>query len=137
VVFQEHDISEGGYRAYPSSPIVEQLPQWGEKLAAAQGLDFSTAYRLYGSFEAAGLPRPQLREEAPIGGGPDWVGYETLADHMRSAEPFLVAAGAATREELAVDTLAERLRADVVGQHGVLRCLPAVGIWARVPADAG
>ena len=75
-------------------------------------------------------------EEAPLGGGPDWVGYEALADHLRSAEPFLVAAGAATREELGVETLAARLRADDVGQGGVLRCLPAVGIWARVPAAA-
>jgi SAM-dependent methyltransferase len=133
VVFQEHDVL-GGYRAYPPSPLVEQLPRWGAPLAAAQGLDLATAYKLYGAFEAAGLPRPQLREEAPLGGGPDWVGYEALADHLRSAAPFLLEAGAATREELGVDTLAARLRAEVVGQGGVLRCLPAVGIWARVPA---
>jgi SAM-dependent methyltransferase len=138
VVFQEHDVL-GGYRAYPPSLIVEQVLRWGAPLAEAQGLDLATAYRLYGTFEAAGLPRPQLREEAPLGGGPDWAGYDALADHLRSAEPFLLEAGVTTREELAVDTLAARLRAEVVDQRGVLRCLPAVGIWARVPApvDAG
>ena len=52
------------------------------------------------------LPGAQLREEAPLGGGPDWVGYDALADHFRSFEPFLEEAGVATREELAVDTLA-------------------------------
>ena len=135
VVFQEHDVL-GGYRTYPPSPLLEQVLRWGAPLAAAQGLDLATAYRLYGSFEAAGLPRPQLREEAPLGGGPEWVGYETLADHLRSLEPFLLAAGAATQEELAVDTLTERLRADIVAQGGVLRCVPAVGIWAHVPAPA-
>jgi SAM-dependent methyltransferase len=138
VVFQEHDV-RGFYRAYPPSPLLERLQRWFTTLFELQGLDLATAYRLYGSFEAAGLPGAQLREEAPLGGGPDWVGYDALADHFRSLEPFLVEAGVATREELAVDTLAARLRAEVMDQHGVLRCLPAVGIWARVPApvDAG
>jgi SAM-dependent methyltransferase len=136
VVFQEHDL-QGFYRAYPPSPLLERLQRLGMAFVERQGLDPWTAYRLHGAFEAAGLPRPQLREEAPLGGGPEWVGYETFADHYRSGEPFLVAAGVATREELGVDTLAERLRAEVVGQRGVLRCVPAVGAWARVPAPAG
>lgn len=135
VVFQEHDV-QGGYRAYPPIPYLEQVQRWGAQLAEAQGLDLSTAYRLYGSFEAAGLIRPQMREEAPIGGGPDWAGYEALADHVRSGAPFLLGARVATQEELAVETVAERLRAEVVGQRGVFRCPPAIGIWARVPTQA-
>jgi hypothetical protein len=76
-----------------------------------------------------------LRCDAPIGGGPDWPGYEALADHARNAAPAMVKQGLATPEELAVETLADRLRQEVVGQQGVLRCLPAVGIWARRQAN--
>ncbi|CAA9318037.1 MAG: hypothetical protein AVDCRST_MAG40-1329, partial [uncultured Gemmatimonadaceae bacterium] len=37
----------------------------------------------YSAYLEAELPDPQMRYEAPIGGGPDWVGYEARADHAR------------------------------------------------------
>lgn len=133
VVSQEHDLL-GSYRAFPPSPLLEQLLMWVNTLLTRQGIHAATAYRLHEHYLTAGLPAPQIREEAPIGGGAEWVGYATLVDHIRSVEPFLIEAGVTTRDELDVDTLADRLRAEVVGQRGVFRCLPAIGIWARVPA---
>jgi hypothetical protein len=36
-----------------------------------------------------------------------------------------------TAEQLGIDTLEERLRAEVVGMHGVQLLPPLVGAWAR------
>ncbi len=92
------------------------------------------ANKLYGAYLEAGLPDPQLRYEAPMGGGPDWVGYEARTDHARRIAPRIIEAGLATEEELDTETLADRMRDEIVAQRGVLRAMPVVGIWARRPA---
>jgi hypothetical protein len=47
--------------------------------------------------------------------------------------PTLVQYGIATEEELDIDTLADRLRQDVVSQRGSGTLLNHVGAWARKP----
>jgi SAM-dependent methyltransferase len=134
LVFQEHDVLDPvWYRAFPTGRAAEAHDAWGSHILQQQGVDPAIAYRLYGAYLEAGLPDPQMRYEAPIGGGPDWVGYEARADHARRLAPFILEAGLATEAELDTETLADRLRAEVVGQRGVLRCMPVVGIWARLP----
>jgi hypothetical protein len=77
--------------------------------------------RLFPAFLQAGLPEPQLRRDLPIGGGAGWPGYGHVADTVRSLRA----------DEVGVDTLEDRLRAEVTGQDGI-QLLPAiVGAWAR------
>ena len=47
------------------------------------------------------------------GGPEDWPGFEYLANSFRSLVPLLEAYGIATADELDVDTLAERIQAEV------------------------
>jgi hypothetical protein len=98
-------------------------------------IDDATAFRMHGHFVAAGLGAPQMCYEAPVGGGPDWIGYELLGDHARSNASFLVDAGLVTWSELDPETFAARARAEITGQQGVLRCIPTIGAWARVPTE--
>jgi hypothetical protein len=72
-----------------------------------------------------------MRYEVPLGAGPRWVGYEFLQDHFRSVRDLLIKYGIATDDELQIETLAARLRAEAVVSNGVLCTLPALGIWAR------
>ena len=130
VVFQEHDVVTG-YRAVPTSPLVEQWRRWILQVAEAVGIDTGFATQLYGDFCAVGLSAPQLRYEVPIGGGPDWIGYEFLPDHIRSIRDLFIQHGIATEEEMQIDTLAARLRAEVVSNNGVFCTMPVLGIWAR------
>lgn len=144
VAFQEHD-STANYRAVPPSRLLEPWHRAVEAYArdsrasAAEagrpGVDLDVGYHLYGAFLEAGLAAPQMRYDAPVGGGPGWVGYRAFADHMRSLVPMLVQLGGVTEEEIAIDSLAERLRDDVVAQRGVFRCMPAIGVWARWPGQ--
>jgi hypothetical protein len=105
---------------------------WIRRLAQDSGIDPAFAFRLYSAFCEAGFQTPEMRYEAPIGGGPNWIGYETLTDHARTWRPLLIEKGIATDAEMQVATLAERLRDEVVQQQGVLRCLPAISIWGRL-----
>ena len=49
-----------------------------------------------------------------MGGPEDWPGYEYLTNSFRSILPLIEAYGIATAEELDIETLPERLRAEVV-----------------------
>jgi ubiquinone/menaquinone biosynthesis C-methylase UbiE len=130
LVFQEHDAG-AFYRAVPASPLVERWRHWIFQLLEARGIDPGFAMHLYGDFCSAGLHAPQMRYEVPIGGGPDWIGYEFLPDHIRSVQDLFIEHGIATHDEMDLDTLAARVRDDVVNSHGVFCAMPALGVWAR------
>ena len=146
IAFQEHDsTAQSNYLAVPPSRLLEPWQRAAEAYQRARttpptgagipAVDPAIGYHLYGAFLEAGLPAPQMRYEAPIGGGPDWVGYRAFADHLRTFLPLIVQLSGATEEEIAIDTFTEQLRDEVVAQRGVFRCLPAIGIWARRPFE--
>ena len=87
--------------------------------------------KLFQTFTAAGLPAPQLRHDTPIGGGPNWPGYAYLTATIRNLLPFLTKVAGITPEQLGIDTLEDRLRAEVVGQGGVQLLPPLIGAWVR------
>ncbi len=102
-------------------------------MPAAVGLTMGT--RLYQAYLAAGLPAPGLRLEAPIGGGPDWPGYEYVAETLRSLLPMLERMTGLDPDEVQIETLADRLREDAVG-GGRVQLLPIViGAWARTSTE--
>jgi hypothetical protein len=84
---------------------VEQWRGWAlQLLERIDSIDQGVAMQLYGDFCTAGLRAPQLRYEVPIGGGPDWIGYEFLPDHIRSTHDLFIQLGIATDEEMQIDT---------------------------------
>ncbi len=75
----------------------------------------------------------ELRLDAPVGGGEDWPGYAYVADTVRSLLPMLEQMGVAKAEDVDVETLADRLRAEALEQHGVQMLPIVIGAWARKP----
>jgi SAM-dependent methyltransferase len=131
VAFQEIDLSNPP-RAYPTGPLHEQVVRWTTPPPGVPGPDPEMGLKLFKTFLQAGLPAPQLRRDAPVGGGPGWPGYAYLADTVGSLLPFLERVGAVRPDEVDLNTLEDRLRAEVAGQDGV-QLLPAiVGAWARI-----
>jgi GNAT superfamily N-acetyltransferase/SAM-dependent methyltransferase len=120
-------------RTHPPTPTHEQIATWTARLDGVEGPIADMGLRLYRTFLDAGLPAPQLRLGAPIGGGPDWPGYAYMAASIRSLMPYLTRLGAVTAEEIGIDTLEERLRADVVAAGGVQLLPPVVGAWSSAP----
>ena len=130
VAFQESDL-RNPLRPYPPVPLHEQVARWTTPPAGAPGPDVEMGPKLFQTYLAAGLPAPQLRVDAAIGGGPDWPGYRYLAGTVRSLLPFLEQIGAVTATEVDIDTLEARLRDEVVAVNGI-QILPLLfGAWTR------
>jgi len=86
---------------------------------------------MYTAFLDAGLRAPQMGCEGTMGAGPDWLWYDYAAETVRSLLPLILKFGIATAEEVAIDTLAERLRAEALSQRAVVRGPDVVSAWAR------
>lgn len=80
----------------------------------------------YATFRAAGLPEPALQADTIVGGEPDFGGYAYLAAVIRGVLPLMERYGVAMAEAVGIDTLADRLRAEVVS-GGVLPWQMIVG----------
>jgi SAM-dependent methyltransferase len=130
VAFQEGVFDEPK-GPYPPGPLHDRVLEWMTPPPGAPGPDTQMGLKLYRSFVAAGLAAPQLRLDTPIGGGADWPGYDYLTATLRSLLPFLQAVGAVTAEEVDIDTLAHRLRDEVVDHDGIQMLPPLIGAWSR------
>jgi SAM-dependent methyltransferase len=132
VAFQEYDtLAE--CLVYPPSPLYEQWLTWVRQVFSRGGADLMLGRRLFQVFLDAGLPEPDLRFEATIGGGADYAFYGVCARVLEAIQPKLLEYGLATAEELDVTTLEHRLRAEITGQRGILMHNPIVGAWAHKP----
>jgi len=130
VAFQENDFTYPPM-ALPPARLHQQVQQWTTPPSGRGGPDQQMGSKLHQTYQAAGLPAPQLRLDAPIGGGPDWPGYAYVADTVRSLLPMLQQMGLVTAEDVDIETLADRLRAEVVSQGGVQMLPIVIGAWAR------
>jgi len=130
VAFQEIDWSSGPV-AWPPSPLLEQVWQWIPEMFRRAGLNPHVGLSLHNTLVDAGLPIPSMRLEAPVGGGPDFAGYDYFAAGLRSNLPQIVRFGVATDDEVDVETFAERLRTEVVERNGTIALPVFVGAWAR------
>ncbi len=131
VAFQEFDIPDQSDATMPASPLWGQAINWCRYTFQRAGVELRMGMKLYSTFLAAGLPVPQLRYEAPIGVGPEWIGYEVLADTVRVLLPLIQKFDIITVEEIEIETLAQRLRDEIVGLGGVARFLSLVSAWTR------
>lgn len=134
VIFVESHMAAllNGQHSTPFSPVYDEVVRW--KCAVVDAVaDIEAGYRLRQTFVAAGLPAPQMRVEAMVEGGVDSLLYRYMAESIRSMLPMAAAHQIAGFDEATVDTLADRLRDDVVASGGVLVCWPAVGAWCQRP----
>ncbi len=133
VAFQDVEFSVYSSITRPEIPIMSQLAEWGVEVFRRSGANVGMGLDLYGAFVDAGLPEPSLQYTAPVGGPETWGGYQFIAAAFRSLLPLLEAYGIATAEEVDLDTLAARLRAEVVASKRPLILPPHVTAWAQLP----
>ncbi len=117
---------------FPPTPLWERYWGWSRALFRFGG-EAEMGYKIYQTFLKAGLPEPEMRLEASMGGGPGWRGYEDAVEALRSLLPLMVKLGRTTEEEVGIGTLAERLRGETVAPDGVVKAPEVVGAWARRP----
>lgn len=132
IAFQENDFTYPP-TTFPAAPLHQRIMQWTTPPPGYGGPDQKMGLKLYKTYLDADLPSPQLRLDAPVGGGADWPGYAYVADTLRSLLPMLEQMGLVTAEDVDIETLAERLRAEVVSQQGVQMLPIVIGAWTRKP----
>jgi SAM-dependent methyltransferase len=132
VAFHESDFSYPP-GMIPPSELSEQVRRWGVPPDGSPGAPaMRMGTRLFHLFLDAGLPAPELRLEAPIGAGPDWPGYQYVAETLRSLLPALQHMTGLDPDEVEIDTLADRLHEDAVTGRRVQMLPITVGAWTRL-----
>jgi SAM-dependent methyltransferase len=114
------------------TPLWGQVRDWLLEAFAAGGVDVRMGPTLFATFRAAGLPEPDLVLEAPVGGG---AGTPTFgwANGVRALLPALEKLGITTAEEADVETLTERLDAEIAVQNGTVVGPLMYGAWCTMP----
>ena len=129
VAFQELDAESAAVE-----PMCDVYWNTGQRINQAfqrGGIDIRTGLKLSAIFQAAGLPAPQMLQLARVESGPDSPAYAWVAQLARTLLPLITKTGVATAEEMGVDDLADRMRAEAVAKNAVLVLPPFVGAWAR------
>jgi ubiquinone/menaquinone biosynthesis C-methylase UbiE len=132
LAFHEIDI-EARYWCEPELPLLARAFGWITQTFTRGGMPADIGRRLTRAFAEAGLVDRRIVREGPMESGADTGAYEFMAQTVRSLLPAAVRMGLATEEEVAIDTLAERMRAEAVavGAH-FIPCF-FVGASGRVP----
>jgi SAM-dependent methyltransferase len=132
VAFQEYNFTADSIRQSPPTPLWQRTWNWTIETIARAGLPSEPGFGLRGTFRDAGLREPTMRLSAYVGGGPDSFAYTWAAESLRSMLPLTLKLGVASADEVDIDTLADRLRAETVAADGVVKAPDLVGAWTTV-----
>jgi len=112
--FQEPEYTLYPAFLHPDTPLINQLIKWILDVFEHSGAHLNAGIGLYQTFVDVGLPPPTMHLEAPIGAAKTWAGYRYMATIFQSLLPLLEKYGLATAAQVDVDTLAARLREEVL-----------------------
>lgn len=112
--FQEPEYTLYPAFLHPDTPLMNQLITWILDVFKHSGAHLDMGIGLYQTFVNAGLPPPTMHLESPIGAAKTWAGYRYMATIFQSLLPLLEKYDLATAEQVGVDTLAARIRQEVI-----------------------
>lgn len=113
-----------------------RLRSWILQAFEAVGVHPRMGPELFTAYRAAGLPDPQMVMGAPVGGGEDSPAFG-WSNIVAAVAPLVEKLGIATAEEIGVDTLTDRLNAEIDALDGLVVGPPMYGAWCTVPAPGG
>lgn len=134
IVFQEMDITVA--RSSPPVPLYQSAIGWLIETFLRGGVEVDMGSRLFATFSAAGLPAPELLLQGRIESAVDSPAFAHVADTIRGLLPMAERLGVVKPRDVDVDTLADRLRDDVVRANAVVVLPHLIGAWTRLPARA-
>jgi SAM-dependent methyltransferase len=131
VAFQEMDM--GAVTWEGDLPLFATTGDRIVQTFARAGIDHRTGLKLARIYRRAGLPAPQTLQGARVESGPDSPLYAWMAQTARTLLPLMERTGVATAAEVGVDTLAVRLREEIVAADATVVPPPLIGAWTRTP----
>ena len=112
--FQEPEYTLYPAFAHPDTPLMNQLRAWILDVFAHSDAHLNMGIGLYRAFVEAGLSPPEMQLQVPIGAAETWAGYRYMATIFQSLLPLLEKYDIATAEQVDVETLASRIRQEVL-----------------------
>jgi SAM-dependent methyltransferase len=131
VVFQEADCT--ACRSWPAVPVFDEAAQWLAEGLRSSGARPELGLEMHSLFVDCGLPAPRMRMDALVSGEEDSPVYRLLAEAVRSLAPTLEKLNIASAAQVSIDTLADRMRSEVVAKRAIAVSYGLVGAWARKP----
>jgi ubiquinone/menaquinone biosynthesis C-methylase UbiE len=132
IAFQEIDMDQ--VSQFPTSELFSRVGSWIIAGFQAGGAETNMGRRLLSTFLRAGLPRPTMIATTRVESGPDTYAYTYLTGILRSLLPLVERTGLASPQEVAIDTLADRLRQDATANEIVTFLPRMVGAWSQLPS---
>jgi SAM-dependent methyltransferase len=126
-----HEPDWAGAGAHPPCPLVELTLDRIRKTLRRTGADPRAGLRLRHILGNAGLAHPRAILGARVEGGPDSLVYAELAAITRELLGDMERTGVAAAGEVAVETLAARLRAEVVSAGATVTSAHYIGAWGN------
>ena len=118
---------------YPELPLKRRADGWIIECIRRSVPRPNMGTQLFQLMQEAGFGVPECRAECVMDGGPHSPIYEWFAETVRTLLPHMEALGITTAQDVDIDTLAQRLRAESLELCGVSMSPLMVGAFARKP----
>jgi hypothetical protein len=121
----------------PLLALGSRLPLWSKLLSSIHetfirsGVNPEMGLDLHAMFQDAGLPAPSMNMEIPLGFDVEFTGL--ISNLMVSVQPLAEQHKVSLEPLGDMDTLANRIYAEVAASNSVVSFVPLVGVWSRKP----
>jgi ubiquinone/menaquinone biosynthesis C-methylase UbiE len=134
MAFVELDLSS--VRTTPELQLFNQCVAWMRATFERSGAEVDMGTRLHATFVNAGLAPPKMLLLGRVEAGQDSPVFENLTQTLRSLLPMMQKLGVATKEQVGIDSLAARLRAEATNVNAVVIPPCVIGAWTKAEAHA-
>lgn len=134
VLFQEMDIAAS--HSEPAAPLCERMIALCRNAFTGMGVDIRPGLRLHDQFVAASLPAPQMTSLGRLEAAPARGSVALLTGVLTTLLPAIEALGLSTAAEMQLDTLPDRLSAELAATGSVIFTPPLITAWTRVSEGA-
>lgn len=131
VVFQE--LASSACRSCPAVSAYDEAARWMGEALRGSGARPELGMEMHSLFLDSGLPAPGMRMDAVVSGEAESPVYDLLAEAVRSLVPTLLKLNIVSPAHVQIDSLADRIRQEVVARRAVVVSYGLVGAWARKP----
>jgi SAM-dependent methyltransferase len=139
-------VRPGGILAFqepswiPKLALGDRLPLWSSVLRSIHetllrsGANPEMGLALYPIFQEIGLPAPNMRLEIPLGSDAGFI--QVISDLVCSLQPLAKQYSVSLEELGDLNTLRDRICAEVAAANTVVTVVPLLGVWSRKPNNA-
>ena len=139
-------VRPGGVLAFhepswiPLLALGDRLPLWSCVLRSIHGTILRSGANpemglaLYSIFQEVGLPAPKMHLEIPLGSDVDF--FRVISELVCSLRPLAEQHNVSLEELGNLDTLPDRICAEIAAANTVVSIVPLLGAWSRKSATA-